>query len=133
MREEWVRVPNLLRCHLTPLDLSDKNDVWAHIEACASVVAACLPTLGPLWGGFRTPQSIIASIRSVFSLKSGSTLSVSKAKVSEDKPALTGAAWYELQTQGTNATDISSTFYRDVEAQSSNKILVKSTFTSGHE
>ena len=133
MQEEWVRAPNLLRCHLTLLDLTDKNDVWAHIEACASVVAACLPTLGPLWGEFRTPESIIRSISSIFSLKSGSIFSVSKAKVSEDKPSVTGAAWYELQTQGTNATKISSPFYRDAEAQSSNKILVKSTFTSGNE
>ncbi|KAF2726950.1 hypothetical protein EJ04DRAFT_517555 [Polyplosphaeria fusca] len=29
--------------------VSNANDLWAHIEACASIVTACLPTLAPLY------------------------------------------------------------------------------------
>ena len=88
-------------------------------------------------GGTRTLESIIESIRSIFSIKSGSKFSVNKFKTSEGRPTLTRVEdkrpWYELQSPGTNATAIKSTVYDDVEAQCSNSILVKKTFISGHE
>lgn len=137
MQEGWVSARSLWGCLLTFLDISDKNDVWAHIEACASVVTACLPTLGPLLGGTRTLGSIIESLRSMFSIMSDSKFAGNKSKTPEDRPSLTRVEdkrpWYELQSPGTNATATKSTVYDDVEAQCSNSILVKKTFISGHE
>ncbi|KAH8602298.1 hypothetical protein B0O99DRAFT_735736 [Bisporella sp. PMI_857] len=46
--------------------------IWSRIEPCCSVVAACLPTFGPLLKDGRTPESVIASIRSVLSIRSSS-------------------------------------------------------------
>ena len=41
---------------------------WSQVEAGIGIVAACLPTLRPLFVG-RSPESLIDSIRSVFSLR----------------------------------------------------------------
>jgi len=41
------------------------NDIWAHIEACASIVCACLPTLAPLLSKTLTFKSFFASISSL--------------------------------------------------------------------
>ncbi|KAJ4288912.1 hypothetical protein N0V90_011253 [Kalmusia sp. IMI 367209] len=43
--------------------------IWSRIEPCCSVIAACLPCLGPLVNA-RGPASIVASIRSAISLGS---------------------------------------------------------------
>lgn len=42
---------------------------WTMIEVGVAVIAACLPTLRPLFDG-RTPESIVHSLRSVWSLRS---------------------------------------------------------------
>jgi hypothetical protein len=52
-------------------ELIERNDMWAHIEACASVFTACLPTLGPLARSIRL-ESPFNSLRSFFSLSSQS-------------------------------------------------------------
>jgi hypothetical protein len=62
---------------LRPLELSEINTLWAHIEAYASTLAARLPTLPPLFKG-RTLHSVVNSVRSIFSIaqsKSASMLS----------------------------------------------------------
>lgn len=44
------------------------------LEPNCSIIAACLPCYGPLFVGGRAPESLIRSVRSVFSLRSqGST------------------------------------------------------------
>lgn len=43
--------------------------VWSQVEAGIAIVAACLPTLRPLFKG-NSPESLINSLRSVFSLQS---------------------------------------------------------------
>ena len=43
---------------------------WGQVEAGVGIVAACLPTLRPLFLG-KAPESLINSIRSAFSLSSG--------------------------------------------------------------
>lgn len=53
------------------------NLIWMIIEPCASVIAACLPTFGPLFRDGRSPGSIIRSIRSVLSFRSQSSNSSS--------------------------------------------------------
>ncbi|PQE13656.1 hypothetical protein CJF31_00011751 [Rutstroemia sp. NJR-2017a BVV2] len=53
------------------LVLSDANDLWGHVESCTSIIAACLPTMGPLFAQ-RSPQSIVGSVRSAITIRSGS-------------------------------------------------------------
>lgn len=43
--------------------------IWGQVEASIAVVAACLPTLRPLFHG-KSPESLIGSIRSILSLHS---------------------------------------------------------------
>lgn len=45
---------------------------WSMIEMGISVVAACLPTIGPFFGNL-LPERVIQSIRSIFSLQSFSS------------------------------------------------------------
>lgn len=40
------------------------------LEPNCSILAACLPTFGPLVAGGRGPESIVRSVRSIFSLRS---------------------------------------------------------------
>lgn len=46
------------------------NLIWMTIEPCASVIAACLPTFGPLFKDARSSGFIIRSIRSLLSIRS---------------------------------------------------------------
>ncbi|KAH6666984.1 hypothetical protein B0J14DRAFT_705032 [Halenospora varia] len=48
--------------------------IWSQIEACWSVVCACLPTLGPIFHGGRTAESMVNSFRSIFSSQSSESL-----------------------------------------------------------
>jgi hypothetical protein len=56
------------------------TDLWSHIEACASIIAACLPTLGPIFKAAHTPMSLLGSVRSILStiLRSASSINVKK-------------------------------------------------------
>jgi len=42
---------------------------WTIPELCVAVIAACLPTLRPIFYGW-SPESIVGSIRSIISLRS---------------------------------------------------------------
>ena len=52
---------------------------WSMIEMSISVVAACLPTLRPIFGKL-SPERIVQSIRSMFSLQSLNSLTSSAHK-----------------------------------------------------
>ncbi|KAL9620551.1 MAG: hypothetical protein Q9160_004912 [Pyrenula sp. 1 TL-2023] len=54
--------------------------IWSRIEPCCSVVAACLPTLGPLVRSGRDPGSLVNSIRSIFSVHSSISLGSLRAR-----------------------------------------------------
>lgn len=47
-----------------------KQYIFMVLEPNCSILAACLPTYGPLIAGGRAPESIVRSVRSVFSLRS---------------------------------------------------------------
>ncbi|KAL2020336.1 hypothetical protein VTK56DRAFT_8564 [Thermocarpiscus australiensis] len=47
-----------------------KQYIFMVLEPNCSILAACLPTYGPLVAGGRAPESILRSVRSVFSLRS---------------------------------------------------------------
>jgi hypothetical protein len=51
---------------ITILGLVTNVEIWSEVEACVAVIAACLPTLRPLFAG-KSPESLIGSIRSIFS------------------------------------------------------------------
>lgn len=79
--------------------------MWAHIEACASIVTACLPTLAPLAAGPQGLGSLLSSVRSLFT-RWGSTLSLlkrdSKGKDYEQSSAESPQAkhsWYKLEAR----------------------------------
>lgn len=60
--------------------VGDLNELWAHIEVCASIFTACLPTLGPLFKGGYSLRTILNSLRSTFSLRSGAASDASYSK-----------------------------------------------------
>ena len=80
------------------------NDVWAHIEACASIVTACLPTLVPLFASVPSPESMLGSFKSFFSLDSISKFAVFRSRRSshenEFSPESSGPkqTWHELNS-----------------------------------
>ncbi|PVH90661.1 hypothetical protein DM02DRAFT_547368 [Periconia macrospinosa] len=51
----------------------DNNDLWAHLEAYASTLTACLPTLRPIFPNYRSLHSLVASVRSWISASSNSS------------------------------------------------------------
>ncbi|TVY83828.1 hypothetical protein LSUE1_G001333 [Lachnellula suecica] len=103
---------------------------WSMLEMGISVVAACLPTIRPLFGKL-LPESIIHSLRSMFSLESLSSLTFSARRraarsvetfsesstkprqLSEDQVSMNRAG--RKSSAGSTATD--SIQLRDIEAQ----------------
>lgn len=83
--------------------------IWSRIEPCCSVVAACLPTIGPLVKGGRSPESLVHSIRSLFSMRSSLSLRGEKnrkesqegASLYSSPSAQTRRAWEESHRLGT--------------------------------
>ena len=84
---------------LDPLDFSSwlitcvaaavaKVLLWSRIEPCCSVIAACLPTLGPLFRDARSPESVIRDLRAYFSTnrstRTGNLSRKKSSKTSED-------------------------------------------------
>lgn len=47
-----------------------KTAIFMILEANCSVIAACLPCLGPLFRGWKGLESLVASVRSAISLRS---------------------------------------------------------------
>ena len=79
------------------------DNIWSFIEPQMSIVAACLPTLAPLFQGGRDPASIIRSVRSIFSLRSASSKTrgqgsdVSKVSVDRENKE-TSRPWLKLDS-----------------------------------
>jgi hypothetical protein len=48
-----------------PIDASVNNIIWAEIESCCSIIAACLPTYGPLVRSLALPTFISSTLRSL--------------------------------------------------------------------
>ncbi|PQE20897.1 MFS transporter FHS family L-fucose permease protein [Rutstroemia sp. NJR-2017a BBW] len=65
------------------LGLVTNVEIWSKVEVCIAVIAACLPTLRPLFAG-GSPESVIGSRRSVLSLNS---LDGSRSTVPKTNPA----------------------------------------------
>ena len=60
--------------------------IWSDIEPCCSIIAACLPTLGPLFREGRSPESLVSSILSKISSRN-----VSKSRFSTKQQIHSGS------------------------------------------
>ncbi|CAG8961582.1 hypothetical protein HYFRA_00006116 [Hymenoscyphus fraxineus] len=129
-------------CTAQPADgtntvLSDDNDLWAHIEACASVFTACLPTLGPLFNS-KTLDSMVGSFRSLFSLRSRSTFSLTDGKAPKKGNASENSepdtrGWYELNPKGVTKAKVThddTVFDPESQSQGSDTIMVHKSYAS---
>ena len=58
-----------------PADIFAQTDLWGHVEACVSIVTACLPTIAPLLAGKTLSEGLLGGIRTFFTLRSSSILS----------------------------------------------------------
>ena len=80
-----------------------QNDLWAHIEACASIVTVCLPTLAPLFRDSRLGNCIIKSVKRVHSASNTTISSIGKSlRSSHRAPSRNelnaGQTWVELES-----------------------------------
>lgn len=66
------------------------------LEPNCSILAACLPTYGPLVSGGRAPESIVRSVRSVFSLRSARSNNASAASLPRSRNKSAGESQVEL-------------------------------------
>ncbi|KAI0197965.1 hypothetical protein F4808DRAFT_437242 [Astrocystis sublimbata] len=117
--------------------LSESNDLWAHIEAYASVFTACLPTLRPLFTSKSDLRSLIGKVRSVFSLRSTSEKTIPLRGIETGHSSDSGKehrAWYQ-STAVSEPHLVSSEFYpaEDGQVPKGDVIVVKDTFGSYHE
>ncbi|THV53661.1 hypothetical protein BGAL_0045g00200 [Botrytis galanthina] len=119
------------------LKLDEEVYLWAHIEAYASTITACLPCLAPLLRGGRSLGSMIGSVRSKLSIRSknsslfrkhssDSTSNNLPSPLSEKSP------WND---DGSGPTSIVTGGARDLESQRYRKypeerILVEKSFVS---
>ncbi|MCJ1409838.1 hypothetical protein MMC19_003921 [Ptychographa xylographoides] len=81
--------------------------LWSNIEPCTSVIAACLPTLGPLLQDGRSPMSLVHSIRSYWSNRSGSTLGRKRMYSTDDDGTRLNVVknnWLNLDSDGTHGS-----------------------------
>ena len=86
------------------LDIFARNDWWAHIEACASIVTACLPTFVPLITNLGMPGSILSGLRSLLShwsitLSSSTSSGRRDARHESSESLHTDNTWYKLDTR----------------------------------
>lgn len=85
--------------------ISAWNDVWAHIEACASITTACLPSMAPLLKEIDIASSLFTRLgskinsrsRSIFSLHRSSRNQSREKQESIDTFDSNKHQWYELE------------------------------------
>ena len=118
-------------------ELDEQVYLWSHVEAYASVITACLPTLSPLFLNMRSLDSIVGSVRSALSIRSkGSSLFRHTPSETHSQKSRTSdiekASWNRSHSDGIRSTVERGTNNRDLEAQTSNHeaIMVQKTFAS---
>ncbi|CAG8948662.1 hypothetical protein HYFRA_00001782 [Hymenoscyphus fraxineus] len=110
--------------------------IWSRIEPCCSVVAACLPTFGPLFENGRTPESIVASFRSVLSIRSSNN-SLSTNRAGKDSSEIAKKTDAENAEARAHWQSVHSSANTTVEHDSSGRleprdgeIIMEKTFSS---
>ncbi|KAI0448082.1 hypothetical protein F4803DRAFT_496430 [Xylaria telfairii] len=81
--------------------VSVNNVIWAEIESCCSVIAACLPTYGPLIRSLAFPAFLTSTWKSLFnSAKRKSTVESSRSDQKD--------VWYPLSENHGNSTTVAN-------------------------
>ncbi|EMR86668.1 putative integral membrane protein pth11- protein [Botrytis cinerea BcDW1] len=117
------------------LKLDEEVYLWAHIEAYASTITACLPCLAPLLSGGRSLGSIIGSVRSKLSIRSKNSSLFRKNSSGSNRlpsPLSEKSPWND---DGSGPTSIVTGGARDLESQRypkypEERILVEKSFAS---
>jgi hypothetical protein len=65
--------------------MSNLNHIWGHLEATFSIIAACLPTIVPVFTQLRSAESLVNSLQKLY-LRSTSAFSLTRSgkKTSSD-------------------------------------------------
>ncbi|MCJ1358731.1 MAG: hypothetical protein MMC33_008731, partial [Icmadophila ericetorum] len=116
-------------------EINNNMLIWSFIEPSASVVCACLPTMGPLFRGGRSAASLVDGIKSVFSRKDGNSLarkgssesSSSSHIVYEERIAIPKNAYLDSNAGFTN---IESVQHEKMDVKQQGVITVKTTLNS---
>jgi hypothetical protein len=106
--------------------------LWSKIEPSASIIAACLPTYGPLFNN----RGLSTMIRSTFSFFSISSRTASSSNASKDvnhsnKLGEKNGKWYELTPS--NKTDIESSSTQSLTRPENGHIRATSEISTTHQ
>lgn len=101
--------------------LAETAFIWAYVECGASIITACLPTLGPLFQGSRSPRATMKRVQSspstenrrLFSGNKKEEISIDVTLVSSNEIE---KGVYEIKTQDTQVTTISGGEKHGIEA-----------------
>ena len=104
-------------------------DVWSHIEACASIFTACLPTIAPLFTDSKGLRWIITSVRSLPSRWNSTSLCWNSDRREEDSKH-TASKKLPASTNGTNRKHARIFFPTVVDHKTDEEALVDSVDTS---
>ncbi|KAF2836969.1 hypothetical protein M501DRAFT_211771 [Patellaria atrata CBS 101060] len=115
------------------IELNDNANLWSHTEAYASVVAACLPTLGPLFSNIHGFDALFDSVCSPFSSRSKFSSSLGEVSPFTKKPdnlQNERMLWHEMNTGGAHAYVIVDKSGNGFEegSQRNDNIVVHKTF-----
>lgn len=113
-----------------------KSSLWSKIEPSASIVAACLPTYGPLAQKCNF-GSMVKSAVSFFSIRSGSRTSASGPSKYYSSENYNGGAkhnWYELHPQDhSHETKIEASSTQSLNKPEASCIRTESEFSITHQ
>ena len=116
-------------------DVQTEQFIFMLIEANCSIIAACLPCYGPLVAKGKSPESLVRSVRSVFSLRSRTSstqrsTSPRKGSSIDSSIGLKQASreWATANTQGRNYSNIEYHGEEDAHAYQSEGINVTKAY-----
>ncbi|KAF2732224.1 hypothetical protein EJ04DRAFT_566122 [Polyplosphaeria fusca] len=109
-----------------------KASLWSKIEPSASIIAACLPTYGPLFSNFGM-SSMIRSTLSFFSISSrtAGSSNFSKDANYNNHPGDKNGKWHELTPS--NKTEIESSSTQSLTRPENGDIRVTSELRTTHQ
>ena len=116
-------------------NITVKSALWSNIEPSASIIAACLPTYGPLVHK-RTLGSIMKTAANFFSILSGSRNSTTGPSGHYNSENGNGVnhSWHELRPDKySHKTKIEASSNQSLQKQEASGIHTTSEFTLTHE
>ncbi|KAF1976713.1 hypothetical protein BU23DRAFT_565402 [Bimuria novae-zelandiae CBS 107.79] len=106
-------------------DVSVNNIIWAEIESCCSVVAACLPTYGHLVRSMALPKFITFTIQSL--------LDSVKRKSAGHESSKYDSSWLPISENHRNVATVSKGQEVELDAIESREILVERSFETSSQ